>query len=88
MRSYLVGIEYWDPEMGDTHEVLGSREVLRDRVGELSGEQLAQLRRADDQALALVAAHRGAAQGWDIAMLRKTAELIEAERAQGQRRAA
>ena len=80
LLSYSVYVEQWDEEAGDTHLLLGFREMLRDHASELSAKQLDEMRLVDDRVLALVAAN-STAQSWDIAMLRKTAELIEQERA-------
>lgn len=82
LREYAALTGMWWPEAGDTHELFAAREVLHNRIGELSAGRLAELRRIDGTVLALVAEHNDA-QGWDIAMLRKTAELIEQERQAG-----
>lgn len=87
LLSYSVYVEQWDEEAGDTHLLLGFREMLRDHASELSAAQLNEMHLVDERVLALVTAN-STAQGWDIAMLRKTAELIEQERAKALRHAA
>ena len=87
LLSYSVYVEQWDEEAGDTHLLLGFREMLRDHASELSAKQLDEMRLVDDRVLALVAAN-STTQGWDIVMLRKTAELIKHERASALRHAA
>lgn len=87
LRSYSAYVEFWDSEAGDTHELLGGREILRDRAGELTAADLAVLRRMDERVLSLVDESQST-QGWDVAMLRKTADLIRNERTAPLRHAA
>jgi hypothetical protein len=72
LKSYSVDVEYWWDGAGDTHEMLGVREWLAG--AQLTPAELARLVEIDDAVLRLADAARG--DGWDVAMLRKTAELI------------
>lgn len=75
LRGYSVLVEYWDEKAGDTHELLGERELLAER--DLTAGQKAELTRIDAQVLDLVADIK--TETWDTLMLQKTAELIQAE---------
>ncbi len=79
LRQYSALTEYWDDEAGDTHELLGDREMLVGR--ELTSEQRQEMERVDAKVLRLVDALPSDAEGWDVLMLRKTAELIRAGQA-------
>jgi hypothetical protein len=73
LKGYSVLVEYWSDDAGDTHELLGERELLADR--ELTKNQRVELDRVDAQVLALAKGIRS--QTWDTLMLQKTAELIQ-----------
>ena len=79
LQSYLAFIEYWDAGAGDTHDLLGAREILRDRHSELSIDDALKMKSADDRVLALNIANGGKA-GWNVKMLSETSVLIEKER--------
>jgi hypothetical protein len=72
LRSYSALVEYWDEEAGDTHELLGARELLEGRI--LNPEEQAILEEADRRVIAL--ANESYENTWDVVMLRKTADLI------------
>lgn len=72
LRGYSVLVEFWSDDAGDTHELLGERELLAER--KLTSAQRSELARIDAQVLALVAAIK--TETWDTLMLQKTAELI------------
>lgn len=80
LLSYSAYVDDWDPEVGDTHVLLGQREILHDRIGELSREQYRTLWQVDERVLALAQA-RQTAENWDVRMLHQTADLIRRERA-------
>lgn len=80
LRAYSVLVEFWDDEASDTHELLGYRELLHNALGELSTLQRRQLSRVDDAVLRLVDMS-ATKSGWDVVMLRDTAQLIRNERA-------
>lgn len=91
LKSYLALVDYWDAEAGDTHELLGSREVLHDRIGSLSKRDLQRLMQGDDLVLSLVKSAKDQLKSkrpedthisltWDVSMLLKTADLIVSER--------
>lgn len=73
LRGYSVLVEYWSDDAGDTHELLGERELLAER--ELTDSQIEELGRVDEQVLALVESIT--TETWDTLMLKKTAELIQ-----------
>ena len=79
LKSYLALVEYWDAGAGDTHELLGSREILHDRHAELSATAIQRMNAADDRVLSLTNGNSGT-DGWDLKMLNETAVLIERER--------
>jgi hypothetical protein len=72
LREYSALVEYWDEEAGDTHELLGARELLVGRT--LRSEDQAILGDADRQVIELAS---GTYENtWDVVMLHKTADLI------------
>lgn len=83
LREYSALVEFWAPDAGDTHELLGVREVLAD--AKLTPDESARMAEIDVAVLRLADAAQG--DGWDVSMLRKTAELIRHARS-GQRQAA
>lgn len=72
LREYLALVEYWAPDAGDTHELLGGRELLERR--DLTPAQRSQMLEADERVLLLADAQKGG--GWDVEMLKQTASLI------------
>lgn len=72
LREYLALVEYWALDAGDTHELLGGRELLELRT--LTSAQRRQVETADERVLDLADAQHG--RGWDVEMLKQTAELI------------
>lgn len=80
LREYSGLLDSWWPEAGDTHEILGAREVLHARLVELTADEVAALRRADARAEELARRH-AADSGWDATMLRDVVRLVESERA-------
>ncbi len=91
LKSYLALVDYWDSDAGDTHELLGSREILHERLASLSKRDLQRLMQGDDDVLALVKSAKDALKlkrpedshislTWDVSMLFKTADLIVSER--------
>jgi hypothetical protein len=81
LRAYSVLVDYWDDESGDTHELLGYRELLHHSLDRLTRPERMTLHAVDDKVLDLVAKNPETS-GWDIEMLRDTAKLIELERTQ------
>lgn len=79
LKKYEIYVEYWEDEAGDTHELLGCREILHQRLNQMTSTQLAQLSAVDEQVLRLVQQHP-TTQSWDVAMLRQTAALVQDER--------
>jgi len=79
LKSYLALVDYWEDGAGDTHELLGVREILHDRSAELLPSDIKKMQSADDRVLALRAANSDKS-GWDVQMLKETAVLIERER--------
>ena len=77
LRRYSALTEYWDDEAGDTHVLRDDRELLVGRT--LTTEQRQEMARVDTEVLRLVDALPVDAGGWDVLMLRKTADLIRAE---------
>jgi hypothetical protein len=80
LNEYSALAEYWDEEAGDTHELLGTRELLDGR--RLGPHEKARMDATDRRIIALSEARQG--NGWDVAMLRKTADLIRRSAAQKQ----
>ena len=79
LRSYSALVDHWDADAGDSHEILGSREVLQERLRELTPPELAQMQSSDDQVL-LLARVGGQIPGWDLQMIQQAAELIRGSR--------
>ena len=71
LREYSALTDYWDPYAGDTHELLGAREVLAQRA--LNKREIAAMVETDKKVLKLVDALPDDASGWDVLMLRMTA---------------
>ena len=79
LREYSGLLETWWPSAGDTHELLGAREILHSRLGELGTAELKELHKADARAIELARRHVSD-RGWDARMLQSVARVIEAER--------
>lgn len=54
LNSYSVGIEYWEPNAGDTYTFLGHREFLQAHRGALSARQSQRMQLADAQVATLL----------------------------------
>lgn len=74
LREYLALTDYWEPDAGDTHELLGAREVLTQR--KLTVRETKTMEETDKKVLKLVDTLPNDASGWDVQMLRMTAKLI------------
>jgi hypothetical protein len=79
LREYSAYVEFWDDGAGDTHELLGSREILSARSGELSAAQIDAMAATDDVVVRLVS-DLPATRSWDSVMLNKVADVIRADR--------
>lgn len=75
LTGYSVLVEFWEDGAGDTHELLGERELLAEL--DLTASQRADLARVDARVLELV--DDAKTETWDTLMLKKTADLIRSE---------
>lgn len=74
LHEYSVYLEYWSPDEGDSHEMLGAREILGKNAGRLTSADAEELARLDRKAIRLMQTYRGR-DTWDVKMLRETARL-------------
>jgi len=67
--------------MGDTHEMLGAREILEVNKPAMNNEQLSMLSTFDEQAKLLLDEYKGE-ETWDVKMLRAAVAISHREYAQ------
>ena len=74
LNEYSVYLEYWNEEQGDSHEMLGAREILQRQIRDLSDSQIEKLHTLDEKAIELLDNYDGK-DTWDVSMLRDCVEL-------------
>ena len=74
LNEYLVYLEYWDEEQGDSHLMFGAREILQNQIRDLTDDQLEQLDTLDEQAIELLDNYHGK-ETHDVWNLRQCVEL-------------
>ena len=76
MRGYLVHVETWDPECGDTFLMFNAREWLEDHLADLDDAERASLAQADAELQRLD--RETDAHSLDTEYLRKAAQVANA----------
>lgn len=81
LNEYSVSLEYWSADMGDSHEMLGARELLESNKSAMDSAQLSMLSAFDDKAKLLLDEYKGV-ETWDVKMLRAAVAITHREVAQ------
>lgn len=76
LRGYLVHVETWDPECGDTFLMFNAREWLEDHLSDLDDAERASLAQADADLHRLD--RETDAKSLDTEYLRKTVKVVNA----------
>ena len=59
LREYSVYLDHWVADKGDSHEMLGAREILQKQIALLSKDQEDELANLDKKAVLLVSQYQG-----------------------------
>lgn len=74
LKQYSVDLDYWSNDIGETHETLGSREILESHKSDMTSAMLDSLNALDAKAKALLDAYHGE-ETWDVKMLRQVVAI-------------